>query len=280
MTFLKTYADFIKVEHTLFSLPLFFAGALLAQHKWPTLKETFLIFLAGASARIVALVLNRIIDRPIDAKNPRTQDRHLISGKMKLWEAWLLATLALLLYLYAAWLLSDLCLKLSWIPLLGFFAYPYFKRLTKWTHVGLGLVWSLIPLAGFFAVKSSFDGIFPVVLLSLFSVFWLAGFDIIYATMDEEFDREMGVYSLPAAWGIPRALRLAGWFHLLAFVLIVFLYATFLSGPITVMLMGLLGVLLLVEYRMSNNVNFSFFQVNTIIGFVVLLMVLSGIKGL
>lgn len=279
MTNLKNYGSFIKIEHTLFSLPLLFAGALIAQGKWPSLSVTLLIVLAGGSARITALVLNRILDRKIDALNPRTKDRHLISGKLALWEAWLLGVTGLLVYLLASWSLSDFCLKLSWIPLLGFIAYPTFKRFTKWTHVGLGLVWSMIPLAGFFAVKSSVDGIAPVIFLCFFSVFWLAGFDIIYATMDEEFDRKAGVYSLPAAWGIPQALRMAGLFHLVAFLSLIVFYLVFLSGPITVMLLTIIGILLFMEYRMSNNVTLAFFHINTVIGFVVLLLVMSGLKG-
>ncbi len=279
MMSLKNYSSFIKIEHTLFSLPLLFAGALLAGDGWPTLRQALLILLAGGSARIIALVLNRVIDRHIDARNPRTQDRHLSSGKMKLWEAAALGVIALVIYLFSAWLLSDFCLRLSWLPIVGFTAYPYFKRLTKWTHVGLGIVWSLVPLAGFFAVKSSFQGLAPAVVLGVFSIFWLAGFDIIYATMDEQFDRTAGLHSLPAAWGIRRSLRLAGLFHLLAFLFLLVLYIGWLSGPITVMLLAIIGVLLYFEFQFSKNVNLAFFQINTLIGFVVLFMIVAGLLG-
>ena len=280
MPSLKQYASFIKIEHTLFSLPLLFAGALMANGRWPSFRETLLIVLAGGAARVVALVLNRIIDRHIDARNPRTKERHLSSGKMTVLEAWLLGAAALGVFLASAWLLSDFCLKLSWIPLLGFTAYPYFKRITKWTHVGLGLVWAMIPIAGFFAVKPSVDGIVPTLVLALFSVFWLAGFDIIYATMDEDFDRESGVYSLPAKWGSRRALSMAGLFHFLAFLVLLIFYAVYLSGPITVMVLGIVGILLIFEYRMSAHINLAFFHVNTLIGFLVLLLVVTGLKGI
>src|SRR5688572_26522786 len=128
MISIKKYSSFIKVEHTLFSLPLFFAGALFAEGEWPDFRTTALIVLAGGSARIVALALNRIIDKNIDQKNPRTRDRPLSSGTMQMAEAIGLAVVATAIYLLSTWLISDFCLKLSWIPLVGFAAYPTFKR--------------------------------------------------------------------------------------------------------------------------------------------------------
>jgi 4-hydroxybenzoate polyprenyltransferase len=279
MSRLSQYASFIKIEHSLFSLPLILTGALLAKGSWPSWNLIFLMILAGGSARVVALGLNRIIDRHIDSKNPRTQDRHLSSGLIKLFEAWGLVVFFLMVYLFSAWLISDFCLKLSWIPLLGFCAYPTFKRFTKWTHVGLGIVWSFIPLAGFFAVKPSLEGIAPVLWIGVFSIFWLAGFDIIYATMDEEFDRKEGLYSLPAKWGSEKAVRVAAIFHGLAFIALLVLYGTWFSGPVTVILLALIGVLLIVEQKFSQHVTFAFFHVNVVIGFLVFLFVFSGIKG-
>ena len=279
MKLLQKYASFIKLEHTLFSIPLLFSGAVLARNKWPPFRISLLILIAGSSARVVAMTLNRILDRNIDKINPRTASRHLPSGNMKLWEAWITVVVGLALYLYSTWLLSDFCLKYSWIPLVAFVLYPMFKRFTKWTHVGLGLVWSLVPLGGFFAVEPSLKGIWPVLILSLFCVFWLAGFDIIYATLDEQFDRESGVYSLPAAWGSKRALKLAGTFHLLSFIALFFLYGIFLSGPVTVMILAMIGILLYLEQKFSHYVDLAFFQINAVIGFFVLFFVIAGIKG-
>lgn len=276
---LHKYASFIKLEHTLFSIPLLFSGALLAAGRWPSLRLTLLIILAGASARVVALVLNRIIDRDIDRRNPRTKDRHLARGSMRLGEAWLILLISLLVYLLSAWLISEFCFKISWIPILAFGAYPFFKRFTKWVHLGLGLVWSMVPLAGYFSVRSSIDGIGPVLLLGIFSLFWLAGFDIIYATMDETFDRESGLYSLPSSWGSKKALLLSGVFHFLAFVTLLSLYGVWFSGPITVMLLGIVGILLLMEHKLSTYVDLAFFQINTVIGIVVFFFVIAGMKG-
>jgi len=273
------YASFIKLEHSLFSLPLLFAGAYLAAKGWPSLRLTFLILMAGTMARIVALGLNRIIDRHIDRRNPRTKERHLASGIMTLKEAFVLISICLVLYVFSAWIISDFCLKLSWIPILAFTVYPYFKRFTHWSHLGLGLVWSLVPLAGYFAVEPSFENLTPVILLGLFCTFWLAGFDIIYATQDEEFDRDHLIHSLPASMGSKRALKWASFFHFVAFLMLSVLYAGWFSGAITVMLLFLIGLLLLWEQMVSRYVEVAFFKMNVLIGFFVLFFIYSGMKG-
>jgi 4-hydroxybenzoate polyprenyltransferase len=279
MTTLRKYASFIKLEHTLFSLPLIFSGALIPRGEWPSVSTTLLIVLAGASARVVAMALNRIIDRRIDGINPRTRERHLASGAMKVWEAWVYVALSLAAYLLAAWSISSFCLRWSWVPLVGFVVYPYFKRFTKWTHLGLGFVWALVPAGGFLAVQPSLANAGPLLLLSVFCVFWLAGFDIIYATLDEDFDRQAGIYSLPACWGSQRALKTAALFHFLAFLALLLLYFIWFSGTITVMLLMVIGVLLYLEQQFSHYVDLAFFQINALAGFVVLFFVWSGVKG-
>jgi len=279
MNYLKKYLSFIKIEHILFSLPLLFAGAYMAGRQWPSLRLACLMLLAGAGARTVALVLNRIIDLELDQKNPRTKDRQLARGQINLLEAWTIVILGLAVYLYSAWLISDFCLRLSWIPIAAFAAYPFLKRFTKWVHLFLGLVWSLVPLGGFFAVQPAWDGILPILVLSVFSVFWLAGFDIIYATLDEEFDRTHGLFSIPSCWGNKWAMRISGLFHFLAFLSLVALYSIWLAGPITVMLLIVIGILLLLEQKFSNYVDLAFFKMNVAIGFVVMFFVLAGIKG-
>src|SRR5690242_7563324 len=118
MSLVTKYSSFIKLEHTLFSLPLIFAGAVIAENQWPSARVILLILLAATAARIVAMTLNRIIDREIDKRNPRTQNRHIPSGAMKLYEAWLVVFVSLAVYLLSAWLLNDVCLRLAWLPLL------------------------------------------------------------------------------------------------------------------------------------------------------------------
>jgi len=276
---LQKYVSFVKLEHNLFSLPILFAGATLADNKWPSLHLISLLILAGISARVVAMILNRIFDRDIDIKNPRTQGRHIPQGLIKVVEAWVMVVLCLAIYVFSAWSISDFCLQLSPIPIVAFAVYPFFKRFTKWTHLFLGLVWSMVPLAGFLAVKSSWDGIAPALILGIFSVFWLAGFDIIYAVLDEEFDRQSGVHSLPAAWGHKRALKMAAFFHLIAFLSLTLLYGIWFEGPVTVMLLFMLGVLLLLEHQFVQYIDFAFFYINVLISFMVLAFVNAGLRG-
>lgn len=279
MNLLRKFASYVKVEHSLFSLPLLFSGAFLAQNEWPSWRLTLLIFIAAINARIVAMSLNRIFDRHIDALNPRTQMRHLPSGALTLFQAWIICLGALLGYLYCAWKISELCLKLSWIPLVGFVVYPFFKRFTKWTHLGLGLVWSLVPLAGFISVGPSIKMAYPVIIICLFSILWLAGFDIIYAADDEDFDRQHGLYSLPAAWGLEKALRFSAHLHVISFVLLVVLYFTWMSGIGPVLILFLIGLLFLFEHFFSSSLRFAFLHVNVAIGFLVLFFVILGVKA-
>ena len=183
-TRLLAYARFIKFEHTLFSLPLLFAGALLAQGGWPPAKLSLLILLAGVGARTLALALNRLIDLRVDAKNPRTRDRELVTGALSVWDALLVSTAGLALYLWAAKSINGFCFLWSWVPLIFFVIYPTMKRFTWLCHFGLGLTWALAPLGGWFAVRPGFEGSWPAWILAGFSFFWLTGFDIIYAPLD------------------------------------------------------------------------------------------------
>jgi len=276
---LKKYATFIKIEHTLFSLPLLFAGCLLAEEGWPSFRLMVLILFAASSARLVAMALNRIVDRDFDRLNPRTQNRHLASGIMNLIEGWLMVVVGLGIYVFCCWVISDFCLKISWIPIAGFVAYPYFKRFTKWAHLALGLVWAMVPLAGYLAIRPSFENIIPAVVLALFSIFWLTGFDIIYATMDEDFDRDAGLHSLPSAWGSEKALRASSYFHIMAFFTLLGLYLTWFSGPLAVMLLVIVGILLIMQAKLSQYVDFAFFHLNVVLGFAVLAFVYTGLKG-
>src|SRR5919109_1682195 len=178
---LKTYGSFVKVEHTLFSFPLILSGAFLAARGVPQLRTLVLILIAAFGARTAALGLNRIIDREIDRRNPRTKERELPSGKISLLEASVVVGGGILIYLIAAYLICDFVLYLSPIPLVVFTFYPYMKRFTSLCHFGVGLGLSLSPIGGWFAVRCSANEIIPPLLLSLFTFFWVSGFDVIYA---------------------------------------------------------------------------------------------------
>ena len=270
---LKVWADYLKIEHTLFSVPLIYAGALLAEPPL-TLRTAVLILVAATGARTTALGLNRILDRHLDARNPRTANRALPAGKISLKNAVLVASLAFLVALAAAWAISPRCLWISPVPLLAFFGYPLLKRYTRWAHLGLGVTLALGPLCGFYAVALEWRGLFPILTLSVFTALWSAGFDILYATLDEEADRKTGVFSLPAAIGSGRALRVAALLHVLAFGALMILFTTSLQGVIPGLLFTVAGGLFLLQHLLRHHVNFAFFQVNAMLGFIVLLGVL------
>ena len=194
MSHLKSLLNFVKIEHTLFSLPLIYSGAVLAAKDSPPLLLLILIFAGAVGARTTALALNRIIDREIDRRNPRTAARELPSGKISVGQALGILSLGLVLYFSATALISPFCLILSPLPLMIFVIYPYMKRFTPLAHFGVGLGLSMAPLGGWFAVQQSLQNIVPGLLLSLFTLFWVSGFDIIYSTLDELFDRQENLH--------------------------------------------------------------------------------------
>lgn len=274
---LKTYGRFVKVEHTLFSLPLVLSGAFLAAGGVPGIRVLILILIAAFGARTAALGLNRIIDNEIDMRNPRTKKRELPSGKISPTEASVIVGMGICIYLIAAYLICDFVLYLSPIPLIVFTIYPYMKRFTSLCHFGVGLGLSLSPLGGWFAVRCSAVGVLPPVLLSLFMFFWVSGFDVIYAALDEEFDRQSGVFSLTSKYGKKRALFISAILHLLSFLALTGLYFYEFKSIYALPFLIISGFLLFWEHRKSSDVDFAFFKINALLGFVVFLFVLSGI---
>jgi 4-hydroxybenzoate polyprenyltransferase len=277
MSKLKNYANFIKFEHTLFSLPLIFAGTFLAAKGLPDWKLLILIVLAATGARTSALAINRILDRRIDALNPRTEDRELPSGKISLTKAYIITVLALIFYFISAYLICDLVLYLSPIPLIVFIIYPLMKRFTPFCHFGVGLGLALAPLGGWVAVTCSFEGILPAVVLSLFTLCWVAGFDIIYATLDEEFDKKAGIYSMVSVYGRGTALMVSSALHQSAFFFVAFLYFFMFKSIVAGVFLVLIGALLFLEHRKAENIDLAFFKINILVGFAIFLFVLSGI---
>jgi len=272
---LAVFAGYLKIEHTLFSVPLIYAGALLADAPL-TLRTGLLILIAATGARTTALGLNRILDRRLDAHNPRTASRALPSGAMSLAEAGWFLVASTLVYLSAAWAISLKCLVLTPIPLIVFTVYPLLKRFTRWAHLGVGVGLALGPLGAFYATGLEWRGVVPALLLALFTVFWSSGFDILYATLDEDSDRKQGVHSLPASLGAPAALRVAAVFHLVAFAFLLALHYQALEGFAALLFFLLAGGLFLVQHHFRAHVNFAFFQMNSLLGFVVFLGVASS----
>jgi 4-hydroxybenzoate polyprenyltransferase len=215
----KQVLSFIKIEHTLFSLPFVLIGYLIAARQFGagTGIDLLWILLAAVGARGLAMALNRIIDRDLDAANPRTQGRHLASGSMSLRTAWSLAAVFLVMLLVSAGLLNEVALMMAWLPVLTFVVYPYMKRFTWGCHFWLGLCLGLAPAGAWVAIAAdvhgwgAITGMLPgrteflwaptILPISLGVALWIAAFDINYARMDVESDREQGIHSFPSKFG-------------------------------------------------------------------------------
>ncbi len=208
---------FIKIEHTAFSLPLIFTGAWMgAGHRWPSLLTLVYIVLAAAGARTFGMAFNRIFDRRIDARNPRTAGRELPSGAMGVPTALTVALGGLAAYLGACALLNRWCLILAPVPLVPLLGYSLLKRFTALCHFGIGLCLALAPLGAFVAAAGHVGLTAEVWIFSTYVFFWLSGADIIYALLDIESDRRTGIHSIPAALGAQKAQVVAAGVHLIS----------------------------------------------------------------
>lgn len=274
---MKKYLSFIKIEHTLFSLPMIYSGVFLASREMPSIRLLILVLTAAVGARLIAMTLNRIIDREIDKRNPRTINRELASGAMNLKQGYGVLLVGFALYLISAKLISDFCFTLSPIPLVVFIIYPYLKRFTPLAHFGVGFGLAMGPLGGFFAVTGSTERFIEAMLLPLFNVFWATGFDIIYSTLDEEFDKKAGLFSFPSRFGKKRALQISALLHVLAFAVLVALFFYSLHAIIAVPFLFLSGFLLWLEQHKAEDVELAFFKINIVVGFSVLIMVLVSL---
>jgi 4-hydroxybenzoate polyprenyltransferase len=275
---LRKFFAFVKIEHTLFSLPLIYSGVLLAsRNELPSLRVLILILTAATGARTVAFAINRVMDWRIDARNPRTASRDLPSGRMTLWEASWVMIAGLALYLLSAYFISDFCFLMSPVPLAIFIIYPTMKRYTPLAHFGVGLGLAMGPLGGWFAVSPSFNNLAAPALLSLFTLFWVAGFDIIYGTLDEDFDKKESLYSFPARFGRVRALRYSAYFHAVAFGLLVVLFFYSVFSLIALPFLLLTGYLLYLEQKKAEDVELAFFKINAVAGMSVFATIVIGV---
>jgi 4-hydroxybenzoate polyprenyltransferase len=213
---LRALADAIKLEHTVFALPFALAGVLLLVEKPPSLRELILIVLAVVLARTAGMAFNRWLDYDIDKQNPRTQNWAHIRGELPLGWLKVLALLSLAAFIGVAYLLGKLAFMLSPLVVFLLWFYPLAKRITYFPHLVLGLVYFLIPVAVDVALNQRISPL--AVVLGLAMATWVAGFDILYALQDYEFDRTHGVKSLPVRLGIENSLRVARFLHLLTFL--------------------------------------------------------------
>ena len=220
---LVAYSNFVKVAHTVFSLPFAFVGVAAASFVHPlTLRTVLLVIAAFGTARFTAMGFNRIADRSLDALNPRTAGRELPAQRMTLAEAWALVVVMAVLFVVSAGLLNRLCLVLSPVALLWITVYSYSKRFTSLSHLWLGLGMAISPVGGYLAVTGSWSTPWWVILLlALVVTCWGGGFDVLYSLQDEGFDREHGLKSMTVALGAPAAILVARLLHGLAAVALV-----------------------------------------------------------
>jgi len=285
---LRKWGEFVKFSHTVFALPFALAAmavAARANHGWPGWRVFGLILLAMVSARTCAMCFNRIVDRRIDALNPRTAGRHLPAGKISLPGAitlWVLSGAGLVA---SSYFLNPLCFHLSPVALVVICFYSLTKRITNFTHFYLGLALALAPVGAWLAVKGydvSLLEMAQMTVLALTVILWLVGFDIIYALQDYEFDRQHGLHSLVVAWGPRNALQAAFLAHLLmvglllAFGLLCRFRVAYIVGWLLIV-----GCLVLEHWvarrRNINWINIAFFRLNAVVSSIFLVITVGEV---
>lgn len=275
----RTTLEMIKIEHTLFALPFAFLGAVLAADGLPSIKQLVWITAAMVGARSTAMAFNRIADREYDARNPRTSTRALPAGLLSVSFVWMFTMVSAAIFFLAAAMLNRLTLILAPVALASVMLYSFSKRWTLFSHLVLGWCLSLAPTGAWIAVRGTLDSAVPL-LLSLVVMLWTAGFDVLYACQDYDFDLAAGLHSIPRQFGIARALWIARLLHLGAFAALVALYwITHLGG------FALLGVvataaLLFYQHRLVraddlSKLNAAFFTTNAFVS-VILFVTFGG----
>ncbi|MGB9181804.1 MAG: UbiA-like polyprenyltransferase [Pyrinomonadaceae bacterium] len=266
---IRTTFEMIKIEHTLFALPFAFLGAVLAAKGLPTLWQMVWITLAMLGARSTAMAFNRIADREFDARNPRTKQRAIPAGTLSVGFVWAFTIVSATIFFIAAAMLNRLTLALAPVALLSVLLYSYTKRWTSFSHLVLGWCLAIAPTGAWIAVRGSLDSPVPF-LLSLVVLLWTAGFDVLYACQDFEFDRTAGLHSIPEKIGITRALWIARLFHAQAFSTLVALYLITHLGPLALIGVIATGALLIYQHTLVraddlSRLNAAFFTTNAFV---------------
>lgn len=266
--------EMIKIEHTLFALPFAFLGALLAANGLPTLRQILWIVVAMVGARSAAMAFNRIADRNIDARNPRTATRALPAGLLSVGFVWAFTIVAATIFLLAAAMLNRLTILLAPVALASVLLYSFTKRWTQFSHIVLGWCLAIAPTGAWIAVRGEIASPVPL-LLSLVVLLWTAGFDILYACQDYDFDQREGLRSIPARVGIPQALWIARALHAAAFLALVWLYVLTNLGLLAFAGVIATGALLVYQHRLVRaddlgRLNAAFFTTNAFVSVILL----------
>jgi len=250
---LKSYGELVMFSHTLFSLPFALIGMIWAANGLPSGYTIFWILIALIGARNGANALNRIVDKDYDKKNPRTANRHLPKGLVKNYEVLAIVILCFSIFEIAAYMLNPICFMLSPIALFLFVIYSYTKRFTWICHIVLGITCGGAPVGAWLAVTGKF-ALAPIILGTVVTL-WVAGFDIIYATQDIDFDRKTGLFSIPAKFGLKGALFISSLFHFIMILLLISLYFIMNSGLIYLTGIFISAILLTLEHYIVSPAN-------------------------
>jgi len=269
----RRFASLVKIEHSVFALPYAYSAAILAEGGIPPFATLWWITVAMVGARSLAMALNRLIDAEIDARNPRTARREIPAGLLSRAQVIGFCVLSLVVFLIAVWQLPSLTHVLWPIPVIGFVVYPYLKRFTWICHFFLGAVDGIAPLGGWIAVTNHL-GLDPFLLGGAVAL-WIAGFDIIYATMDLDIDRAQRLNSVPLRFGVGRALTITRVCHLVSVVLLVWLGISLGLGPLYYLAVAVIAALLAYENSIVSEddlsrVNMAFLTMNGVIAMVFL----------
>lgn len=276
------YSNLVRLPHTLFALPFAIVGVVFASYRYPvTVAQIFWIVVAFTAARFAAMAFNRVVDRGYDAVNARTREREIPAGRISVPAARAAVAVASALFIFAAAMLNPLCLALSPLALAWLLGYSYAKRYTSWTHLALGIADGLAPAGAYLAISGEWTATPTLVLLLLGVGFWVAGFDVLYALQDVEFDRRMGLHSIPARWGERAGVWAARGYQALAVAALAaaaWIYPE--VGVWTFVGVGVTAALLLYEHRLVrvgdlSRLNTAFFTVNAAISAVFALFVLA-----
>jgi 4-hydroxybenzoate polyprenyltransferase len=240
------FMEMIKFSHTIFALPFALSGALLAIRGLPSARQLLFIVLAMVGARTAAMAMNRLIDADIDAKNPRTASRAIPAGLLSKGAVFGAIILSVALLLWSAAMLNPFCLKLSPIALGFLVLYSYCKRFTALAHIVLGICLAAAPIGAWVALTGKIE--LPALVLGLIVLFWVSAFDMLYALQDLEYDRSVGLHSIPVALGVNGSLWLSRLFHLITVGLLVWLIVLLGLGPWFWVGSGAMAAMLLYEH--------------------------------
>jgi 4-hydroxybenzoate polyprenyltransferase len=275
---LMEYGRMIKFSHTIFALPFALSAVALAwQTHVPSYGDLLWILLAMVGARSAAMGFNRIVDAVIDGENPRTAIREIPSGILSQKEASVFVVLSSVFFIGAAALLSPLCFYLSFPVLFFLLFYSYTKRFTKYCHLYLGFAISLAPVGAWVAITNALS--LGIVFLSFGLWTYIAGFDILYACQDIDYDREKGLFSLPSKIGAPRAMMISSLLHVVTMGFFLAMYASFHMHPVFLIFLAGIAVLLIIEHKLVKpdnltHIDVAFFHINSVVSVLLLVGVL------